>query len=73
MQGRALACFVSWAHREAVVHYERIRANVLRAQRSIVMSLVRETLERGAELIPLPGYSTAPAGAAKTAPPALSR
>src|SRR5260221_11563686 len=44
----------AWAHREALVHYERIKADVLRVERGIVSSLARETLEGGAELIRLP-------------------
>jgi hypothetical protein len=46
----------AWAHREVLVHQDRIKADVLRAERSIVRSLARETLEGGAELIRLPGY-----------------
>jgi hypothetical protein len=46
----------AWAHREALAHQDRIKAVLLRAEHSIVPSLVRETLEGGAELIRLPGY-----------------
>jgi hypothetical protein len=46
----------AWVRREALVHHHRIKADVLRAQRGIVPSLARETLEGGAELIRLPGY-----------------
>jgi hypothetical protein len=45
----------AWAHRGALVYYDRIKADVLRAQGSIVPSLAREELEGGAELIRLPG------------------
>jgi hypothetical protein len=45
-----------WAHREALIHQDRIKADVLRSERSIVRSLEREMLEGGAELIRLPGY-----------------
>jgi hypothetical protein len=44
----------AWAHREALVHHDRIKADMLRGEHSIVPSLVRETLEGGAELIRLP-------------------
>ena len=47
----------AWAQRQALVHKNRIKNDVLRAgQRSIVPALARETLAGGAELIRLPGY-----------------
>ena len=45
-----------WAHREALVHHDRIKADMLRAEHNIVPSLAREALDGGAELIRLPAY-----------------
>ena len=46
----------AWAHRETLMHQDRIKADVLRVERGIVASLDRKTLQGGAELIRLPGY-----------------
>ena len=35
----------AWAHREALIHHDRIKADVIRAERSGVPLLARETLE----------------------------